>query len=298
MEQHLLTMHQVMLGDRVRLRAYDAALRQTVRPGDVVVDVGAGTLILSLLALRHGAFHVYAIEGSPTVAALACRIAERNKLEGRVTIIQGDARTVGLPTSVDIIVSEMMGNLGPEEEMAEVVSAVASRHLKSTGRVIPGRVQTWFQAVQLRDEGWGVWSDDFWGYSLNAVQEYAPPVAQLHFFSRPPIALSKPVLGADDRIGAPPEGIRERLRLNVTRPGTIHAVIGFFRAALTDTVTLSNHPGYPGCNWAVWLWPLRHMDVRPGMAIDMTVKPAVDVRNAAEWRLDCHIARPQPAAAS
>ena len=71
MDQRQLIMHQVMLGDRVRLRAYDEAMRRTVRPGDVVVDVGAGTVVLSLLALRHGASHVYAIEGAPEVAALA-----------------------------------------------------------------------------------------------------------------------------------------------------------------------------------------------------------------------------------
>ena len=54
-QQRTLLMHQIMLGDRVRLEAYDEALRRSVRPGDVVADVGAGTLVLSMMALRHGA---------------------------------------------------------------------------------------------------------------------------------------------------------------------------------------------------------------------------------------------------
>src|SRR5687768_2411647 len=107
-------MHQVMLGDHIRLAAYDEALRRTVRCSDIVSDVGAATLILSLLALRHGAAHVYAIEGEPDVAALAGAIAEENHLDGRVTVIRGDARTVQLPSVADIVVTEMMGNLGPE----------------------------------------------------------------------------------------------------------------------------------------------------------------------------------------
>lgn len=298
MDQDALIMHQVMLGDSVRLHAYDQALRQTVRPGDIVVDVGSGTLILSLLALRHGAVHVYAIEGSPEVAALAVAIAKRNHLEGRVTIIQGDARTVRLPTDVDVIVSEMMGNLGPEEQMAEVVAEVARRHLKPGGRVIPQRVETRFQAIQFDAEGWGVWSDDFWGYSLSPVQDYAPPAAQLHFFTRRPLALSAPVIAADEVLGADPAAMPERLRLDITEPGTLHAVIGYFEATLADGVSLSNHPGYPGCNWAVWVWPLRHTPVRPGTSLEVRIKRPADVRIAADWQLDCSIVRAARASVS
>ena len=119
LDRRLLLMHQAMLSDRRRLEVYDRALAQAITPGAIVADVGAGTLILSLLALRHGAGHVYAIEGDPRVAALAERIAVRNHLHGKLTLIQGDARSVRLPRMADVIVSEMMGNLGPEEEMAE-----------------------------------------------------------------------------------------------------------------------------------------------------------------------------------
>ena len=58
-------------------------------------------------------------------------IATRNQLEARLTIVQGDARTVELPVAADVIVSEMMGNLGPEEELAEVVAAVARASIRS-----------------------------------------------------------------------------------------------------------------------------------------------------------------------
>jgi len=68
MDQRLLLMHQMMLADRPRMTAYDRALAQAVEPGSVVVDVGAGTLALSMLALRHGAEHVYAIEADPEMA--------------------------------------------------------------------------------------------------------------------------------------------------------------------------------------------------------------------------------------
>ena len=43
-----LGLHLAMIQDPVRMRAFDQALRVAISPGDVVVDVGAGTGVLSL----------------------------------------------------------------------------------------------------------------------------------------------------------------------------------------------------------------------------------------------------------
>lgn len=291
-EQRLLLMHQVMLADRPRLRAYDKTLEQVVGPGDVVVDVGAGMLVLSMLALRHGAGHVYAIEADPQVAAVAARIAERNDLKGQLTLIQGDARAVRLPQKADVVVAEMMGNLGPEEEMVDIVGAVARRNLRPGGRAVPQRLVTHLAAVEFDGEGWGLWGDDFLGYRLDVVQESVESTAHLHFFQRSPTLLSAPAVIADSRIGA---GVRSRppsaQYLPITRRGRLHAIMGYFTATLAPGITLSNFPTYPGCNWAVWIWPLRHVTVAPGDVLRIGVQRPQDVRVVTDWRLDCRIAK-------
>jgi protein arginine N-methyltransferase 1 len=287
-------MHQVMLSDRRRLGAYDRALEQAVSAGDVVVDVGAGTLALSMLALRHGAEHVYAIEADPQMAEVAARIADQNDFKGRLTLVQGDARAVSLPRKADVVVSEMMGNLGPEEQMVEVLGTVARRNLATGGRIVPERLVTSLAAIQFDDEGWGIWGEDFLGYRLDAVRDCVEPAAQLHFFQRPPTLLSAPVPIADNRIGdgSVPRPSPSR-RLTITRPGRLHAVMGYFTATLAPGVTLSNHPTYPGCNWAVWIWPLRHATVAVGdvLRVDVHRPKTRDVRVATEWRLDCGLDR-------
>jgi enediyne biosynthesis protein CalE3 len=295
-DQRLLLMHQAMLGDRVRLRAYAQALEQAVKPDDVVVDVGAGTLALSLLALHHGAGKVYAIEADPQLAELAEQVIRANNVTGRITLIQGDARAVRLPERVDVVVAELMGNLGPEEAMAEVVTAVARRNLQPHGRVVPSRLRTWLAPVEFDNEGWGLWRDDFFGYRLDAVTEHARPEAHLHFFQREPALLAEPVAVLDsmfDGVRAGAEaGPPRRTRVRVTRPGRLDAVLGYFSANLGDR-TLANFPSYPGCNWAVWVWPLRHTTVQAGdeIRMELCAPERSHARLATQWRLDCHINR-------
>lgn len=56
-----------MLGDEPRMTAYKNAINRVVK-GKTVVDVGAGTAALSILAARAGATKVFAIEASAIAA--------------------------------------------------------------------------------------------------------------------------------------------------------------------------------------------------------------------------------------
>lgn len=291
LDRRVLLMHQVMLGDRRRLDAYRRALAAAVEPGDIVVDVGAGTLVLSLLALDAGAAHVHAIEADPDMAAIAWKIAAENGLTDRLTVVCGDARAAALPDAADVIVSEMIGNLGPEEEMAQIVRAVAERCLKPGGRVVPGRLVTAIQAIGLDGEGWGVWNEPVRGYSMRSVQDHAPPGGQFHFFTRPPVLLSQALPVADSALGHDAQMPGGRHRLEIAGDGDLQAIAVHFTAHLAPDVMLSNFPSYPGSNWAVWIWPLRHSRVRAGDVLHIDIHPPLDVRQACDWRLGCEIER-------
>ena len=73
--------HEEMLKDSVRTRAYQRAIEQN--PDDfkdkVVLDIGCCTGILSIFAARAGAKHVYAIENAE-IALFATEIIKRNGL--------------------------------------------------------------------------------------------------------------------------------------------------------------------------------------------------------------------------
>jgi 16S rRNA G966 N2-methylase RsmD len=66
-----LELQRRMVADRPRTDAFAAAIREVVRPTDVVLDVGTGTGILAMLAARAGARKVYAVDQSDIADAAA-----------------------------------------------------------------------------------------------------------------------------------------------------------------------------------------------------------------------------------
>ena len=117
-----------------------------VRPGDIVLDVGAGSGILSVFAARAGAAGVYAVERT-SIAVLAEQLAAANEVAETVKVIQGDVMDIELPEQVDVIVSEWLGGFGIDEGMLAPVIAARDRWLKPGGVMIPHSVIAWAALV-------------------------------------------------------------------------------------------------------------------------------------------------------
>ena len=88
--------HRWMIRDSARTSAFREALMKTVAPGSAVLDVGAGTGILSLFAAQAGARVVYAVERAP-IAALAAKLVESNGLSHTVRVVRTNIEGAELP---------------------------------------------------------------------------------------------------------------------------------------------------------------------------------------------------------
>jgi precorrin-6B methylase 2 len=163
-----LGLHLSLLNDAVRTRAFDRALAEVVRPGDVVADLGAGSGILSLLALKHGARRVYAVESHP-VAELTRLLARENGVEDRLRVVRGKAEEVRLPERADVVVSETLGNAVFDEGILELLWDARRRHLKPGGRLIPASVRG-MAAPASTPEAAGAWA---YGVRLEGVRALA-----------------------------------------------------------------------------------------------------------------------------
>src|SRR5262245_64695363 len=99
-----LNYHRLLIEDATRMDAYERAIRALVRPGDVVLDLGAGTGILAMLAARAGAARVHAVESMP-VARLAAEIVAENGLADKVIVHEAEATALAPVEPVDLVIS-------------------------------------------------------------------------------------------------------------------------------------------------------------------------------------------------
>ncbi|KAI5704369.1 hypothetical protein M8J76_000406 [Diaphorina citri] len=134
-----LSQQHNMLQDYVRTSTYQEAVLSNSNDfeGKVVLDVGAGSGILSFFAAQAGAKKVYAVEAS-SMAKYAETLVHANGLKDRITVIAGKVEEISLPEPVDIIISEPMGYMLYNERMLETYLH-AKKWLKPNGLMFPSR---------------------------------------------------------------------------------------------------------------------------------------------------------------
>ncbi len=258
--------HRIMICDRIRTDAFRRAIEDVVRPGQVVLDVGAGTGILSLFAAKAGAARVYAVERT-TVAVLAQELAATNGFADTIQVIHGDIEDVELPEPVDVIVSEWLGGFGIDEGMLVPVITARDRWLKPSGTLIPKSVTAWAGLVEDRYLGdtLGFLTAEPYGLKLDGVVEmtvneilYSGAFRHLADADRRSEAGR---LWTTDAATIPLEAAQApheaEVPLRVLDAGTANALALWFSAELSHDVALSIGPGDPPTHWGTTTAPLR-----------------------------------------
>lgn len=285
---HSARAHVSMLDDRVRTQAYVNAIRATVKPGDVVVDLGTGTGVLAATAALCGARRVYAIEATG-IADVARALFAANALEDRVSLIKGVSTAVELPERADVLMSELIGSEPFAERVLEYTRDAIRRFVKPDARVIPARLRVFAEAIELpRDviarQAFTVESTSQWSswYDLD-FRELARATTALpyRFSCRPPEAvdwsrLSDPIeLASLDLRHVDSEGLDVRRTVKVTAPGSITGVLVHFELEIGDGECISTNPRVASerCSWNCPIWLVQpSLEVRPGDEIELSYR--------------------------
>ncbi|TPX44674.1 hypothetical protein SeLEV6574_g04358 [Synchytrium endobioticum] len=136
---------QNMLQDVVRTSIYQAAIMAnstTAFRGKLVLDVGAGSGILSYFAVQAGAAKVYAVEASNMAAKIQKLLnatdTKNPYLKNKIEVISSKIETPSLSIpKVDTLISEPIGVFLVHERMIESYLIARDRYLKPGGVMIP-----------------------------------------------------------------------------------------------------------------------------------------------------------------
>lgn len=133
------------LADKARTEAFQKAIAAAVKPGDVVLDLGAGSGIMALFAIRAGASRVYAVEIGGYLALASRRIFEENGCDSKAVSLEMDARAINLThvEKPDVVICEMLttGLIG--EMQGSVIGALKkSGVIDARTRLVPAGLST------------------------------------------------------------------------------------------------------------------------------------------------------------
>jgi len=271
--------HRRLLADDLRTRAYRDAILRVVKPGDIVIDLGCGSGILSFFACEAGAAQVFAIDRKH-MADVAALLARHLGLADRVTVLHEESTKVELPVRADVLVTETMGPFGFDEHILGYVLDARQRLLRPGATILPSRLGLSVVPVELDDEyakriAW--WSEPRFGLDLSPMRVFAAN-------SRYHIQLDETAHRA-----APAELLSssfESARIAghhtfvADRDATIHGFGMWFDATLAEGITLTNRQKR-ATHWSQGFLPLeREIAVPRGAEIELHL----ETEDGKSWR--------------
>lgn len=279
--------HFAIVQDEARNDAYDAALRRAVDSGTRVLDIGAGTGLLAMMAARAGAAAVASCEMNPAVADAAAEIVALNGYSDRIAIIAKHSTDLDpegdMGWRADVLVSEIISNDILGQSVLPAMEDASSRLLKPGGAMIPAAAR-----VRVALAHWSGLGERLTGRAAGF------DISPFHRLDRIPrkldrgdprlTVLSEPadLFGFDFTSGGPFRPQRTKLDLRAA-DRAVNGIVQWIHLQLDDLTDYENDPspGESSC-WACLFYPLeRELEAREGRLV--TVHGAHNRRSLRIW---------------
>ena len=247
--------HLSMMNDEVRNKAYSDALKLAVGDGDVVLDIGTGSGLLSLMAAASGAEKVITCETSRTIAETAKEIIESNGYKEKISVLNKHSTDLivgeDLPQRADLIISEILSSEFVGEGVRTTVLDSNKRLLKKGGTMIPqsGKIR-----IAMIDNSPEIFTNtsvaNVHGFDLSKFNS----ITQSKFNLKPrdnPLLLSNPEDVFNINFYDASEVVREEkiIKLRVNQDGLCVGLIQLIWIHLYKEIEYENKPGENDSHW-------------------------------------------------
>jgi protein arginine N-methyltransferase 1 len=236
--------HGRMIADRVRGDAYARAIASTVRPDDIVVDLGTGTGIFAVLACRAGARRVYAIEPAGIIE-VARELAAANGCLERIEFLQSDSREIELTEKANVLIADLRGTIPFFAASLDALIDARNRFLLEGGALIPQR-DILFAALAESPEAYAVhdqpWASRWEGIDLTPARRLTVNSMKKRMIEPVELISEPAIVVAIDYATIAATDFEATIELRATRDGIAHGFALWFDTLLAPDIGFSNAP--------------------------------------------------------
>ncbi|KAK2993420.1 hypothetical protein RJ640_021639, partial [Escallonia rubra] len=250
--------HEEMLKDVVRTKTYQNVIYKNsfLFKDKVVLDVGAGTGILSLFCAKAGAKHVYAVECSQ-MADMAQEIVKVNGFSSVITVLKGKIEEIELPVGqVDIIISEWMGYFLLYENMLNTVLYARDKWLVSNGLVLPDKASLYLTAIEdaeYKEDKIEFWNNVY-GFDMSCIRKQSMMEPLVDTVDQNQIVTNSQLLKTMNisKMTAGDASFTAPFKLVAERDDYIHALVAYFDVSFTNCHKLTGFSTGPKSRATHW----------------------------------------------
>jgi type I protein arginine methyltransferase len=277
-----------MLTDKSRLEAYVRALKDVITPESVVLDLGAGTGVFSILACDFGAKKVYAVEVNPWIKLLEEVIKERGYVS-KIEIIQKLSNEIELEEKANVLVSDIHGGFPLHESSIETIMDARDRLVTNDVVLIPRKETIYFgisQSEEIYRKNVNIYLQDFHGFKVPSSERF---VINRWFRATDEneVLLSEPGVFAEiDYRTINRTSFSNRLEWEITADGTAHGLRGWFENELSDNSGVSNAIEFKDTTYATPFFPFeKPVELKKGDTVSAEIAANYEKGNYTwSWR--------------
>lgn len=247
--------HWEMLHDEERSELYDKAITHVISPEHLVLDVGTGSGLLSMMAARAGGRQIIACEGQPTVADVARRVIARHGHADTITVVPKMSTAMRVPDDMprraDVLVTETVDCALLGEGILPTITHAREHLLTDDAIIMPCGGRVFAQLVESpslyrKNHVGQLYGFDFTEFNELSSIEYFDSRLRHHEHR----VLSEPIeVFKFDFYRDTAEPRRAEFVVPPSASGTCHAVVSWFELELLPGVSLTNSPSTPNSHW-------------------------------------------------
>ena len=171
--------HFEMLADTERNDAYQKAIEKVVTKESIILDIGTGSGLLSMMAARAGATQITACEMHEELAKTAKEIVKLNGFEKEINVLNKKSNflRVGedLPSKVNLIISEILDVGGLGEGVIPSIRHACHQLATEDVKLIPSRINLFGQLIEIPSRSMVAPIRKISGFDLSPFETFRVP---------------------------------------------------------------------------------------------------------------------------